>query len=469
MSLTKINPYPAAAAAIDKQVVENIFLDDIVSHDYSRNTKMALLICMKALHNKIEDDEDYWAEATGDEEWEKAQREALQKLGKKLKDEFRAKRARQKEEEEEDEAGEEQDEEEEEEEEDEESEEEEDDFEEEYDDEGEETEGSEESEESGDEESDDGSDWDSLFLLVHNMPTENDEPKSTARKRSLPRDDTPCPPPRPQPAKRQKLDPSVAPKAPVVQDSGEEEPKSVTRKRRLIAQQDADTPATEVPFPKRQRMDSPAVVANPNDEDREQEQAQEAKSSVPSEWLVPHREELENSQLPETLRGILGRLPVNELHYEAQSFLLNLKYFDPTDDALAKAAIDMGLRFSKTAKSSEYKIVFEHMMKHPIQAVMYNVCKEDEAQHILFWEKVRNVTGKEIPPERIKERRQKRAKREAEAMARFNARKAAEEAKRESQMLKEKYVSQIGEASKLPLKEKVGRWLAEIVKAEKKQ
>ncbi|KAM0416203.1 hypothetical protein ACHAPD_005118 [Fusarium lateritium] len=437
---------------------------------------MALLICMKALHNKIEDDEDYWAEATGDEEWGKAQKEAMQKLGKKLKDEFRAKRARQKEEEDEDEAGEEQKEDEEEEEDEEsEEEEEEEDFEEEYDDEGEETEGSEESEESGDEESDDGSDWDSLFLLVHNMPTENDEPKSTARKRSLPRDGTPCPPPRPQPAKRQKLDPSAASKAPVVQDSGEEEPKPVTRKRRLIAQQDTDTPATEVPFPKRQRIDSPAVVANPNDEDREQEQAQaqaqaqEAKSSVPSEWLAPHREELENSQLPETLRAILGRLPVNELHYEAQSFLLNLKYFDTTDDALAKAAIDMGLRFSKTAKSSEYKIVFEYIMKHPIQAVMYNVCKEDEAQHILFWEKVRNVTGKEIPPERIKERRQKRAKREAEAMARFNARKAAENAKRESQMLKEKYVSQIGEASKLPLKEKVGRWLAEIVKAEKKQ
>ncbi|KAG8667150.1 hypothetical protein FPOAC2_12304 [Fusarium poae] len=478
MAFTNINPYPAAAAAIDKQVVENIFLDDIINHDYSRNTKMALLVCMKALHNRIEDDEDYWAEATGDKEWEKAQKEARQKLARKLMDEFKAKRAnRQKEEEEEEEVGEEQeeDDDEDDEEEDEESEESEEDFEEEYDDEEEETEGSEESEESGDEESDDGSDWDSLFLLVHNMPTENDEPKSTARKRSLPRDDTPCPPPRPQPAKRQKLDPSAASKPPMVQDSGEEEPKPVTRKRRPITQQDADTPATEVPFPKRQRIDPPVMVANANDEDREEEQTQtqtqtqEAKSSVPSEWLAPHREELENSQLPEPLRGILGRLPVNELHYEAQTFLLSLKYSDPTDDALAKAAIDMGLRFSKTAKSSEYKIVFEHIMKHPIQAVMYNVCKEDEAQHILFWEKVRNVTGKEIPPERIKERRQKRAKREAEAMARFNARKAAEEAKRESQMLKEKYVCQIGESSKLPLKEKVGRWLAEIVKAEKKQ
>nr|CEG05390.1 unnamed protein product [Fusarium clavum]CEG05926.1 unnamed protein product [Fusarium clavum] len=107
-------------------------------------------------------------------------------------------------------------------------------------------------------------------------------------------------------------------------------------------------------------------------------------------------------------------------------------------------------------------------MRHPIQAVMYNACGADEAQHHLFWEKVRNVTGKEIPPERIKERRERRAQREAEAMARFKARKAAEEARKESRMLKEKYVSQIGEASKLPLKEKVGRWLAEIVQAEKK-
>ncbi|GKU04262.1 hypothetical protein FLAG1_06680 [Fusarium langsethiae] len=456
------NPYPAAAAAIDKQVVENIILDDIINHDYNPKTKIALLLYLKVMHDHIEDDEDYWAQVEGNEDWLKAQKEERYKIARAAVDAWKAKRdnCRQEEREEEEEE-----EDEEEDEESEEEEEEEEDFEEEYDDEEEETEESGESEESGDEESDDGSEWDSLFLLVHNMPTENDEPKATAQKRSSPRDDSPCPPPRPQPEKRQKLDPSAASKPPMVQDSGEDKPKPATRKRDLSIQQDADTPATEVPFPKRQRIDPPSVVANANDED--QDQAQEPKSSVPSEWLAPHREELQNSQLPEPLRGILGRLPVSELHLEAQAFLLGLKYFDPTDDALAKAAIDMGLRFSKTAKGSEYKIVFEHLMRHPIQAVMYNACREDEAHHILFWEKVRNVTGKEVPPERLKERRERRAKREAEAMARFNARKAAEEAKRESQMLKEKYVSQIGEASKLPLKEKVGRWLAEIVKAEK--
>ncbi|KAM0389689.1 hypothetical protein HYE67_006143 [Fusarium culmorum] len=459
------NPYPADVAGIDRQAVENMIFDDFVNHDYNRKTKITLLLCMQFLQDKISDDEDYWAQIEGNEEWEKAQKEARYKIARAAIDAWKAKRDNPKKEEEEEEEIEE----EAEEEEDEESEEEEEDYEEEYDDEEEETEESEGSEESGDEESDDGSDWDSLFLLVHNMPTENDEPKSTARKRSLPRDDTPCPPPRPQPAKRQRLDPSAASKAPMAQDSGNDEPKPATRKRGLIAQQNGDTPAAEVPFPKRQRMDPPALVANANDEDQEQEQGQETKSSVPSEWLAPHQEELQNSQLPEPLRGILGRLPVSELHREAQIFLLGLKYLDPADDALAKAAIDMGLRFSKTAKSSEYNIVLDNMLKHPIQAVMYNCCREDETYHTFFWGKIRSVTGRDVPPERIRERRERRAKREAEAMARFNARKAAEEAKRESQMLKEKYVSQIGEASKLPLREKVGRWLAEIVKAEKQQ
>jgi hypothetical protein len=386
----------------------------------------------------------------GNEEWERAQLEARRKIAREAMDAFKARRDNPHQEEEDEEEYD--------------DEEEEEDFEEEYDDEEEETEESEESEESEDEASDDGSEWDSLFLLVHNMPAENDEPKFNARKRSIPRDDSPCPPPMLQPAKRQKPDPSASSKTLRVQDSGKDEPKPATRKRGLIAQE--DTPATEVPFPKRQRID--ASVANANEGDDAEMKEQEAKSSVPSEWLAPHQVELQNSQLPGSLRCILGRLPVSELHHEAQAFILSLKCLDPSYDALAKAAIDMGLRFSKTAKSSEYKIVFQHMTRHPIQAVMYNTCKEDEAQHILFWEKVQNITGKEIPPERIKERRERRAKREAEAMARFNARKAAEEAKRESQMLKEKYVSQIGEASKLPLKEKVGRWLAEIVQAEKK-
>ncbi|KAL4729440.1 hypothetical protein ACLX1H_003860 [Fusarium chlamydosporum] len=454
-------------------MVEDMFLEDLVNNDYDQATQLALLTVMVAIQGEMSDvrisksripglsmelgtnyfQDEYYAEHEGDEEWEEAQK-AERATMEKLKSE----RNKGKEVEVEDEEEEEEDEEEEEEEEEE-------DFEEEYDDEEEETEESEEFEKSEDEESDEGSEWDSLFLLVHNMPAENEEPKLAKRKLILSRDDSPCPPPRPQPAKRQKLDPTTASNAPEAQNSGKYEPTPVTRKRSLITQD--DTPATEVPFTKRQKIDPSAVTKTNETEDTEKEH--ETKSSVPSEWLAPHQKELQNTQLPGHLRALLGRLPVSELHREAQAFILGLKYLDPTYEALAKAAIDMGLRFSKTARNSEYKIVFQHMMKHPIQAVMYNACKQDEAQHILFWEKVQNVTGKEIPPERIKERREKRAKREAEAMARFNARKAAEEANRESQKLKEKYVSQIGEASKLPLKDKVANWLAEIVKAEGEQ
>ncbi|RBR21540.1 uncharacterized protein FIESC28_04808 [Fusarium coffeatum] len=451
MSILPRDALPSVAG-IDQQMIEDIVLDDIVNHDYDRTTKLTLLAVMMLVQDEISDEEYYAQE--DDESFQRKNQAELRKIGETAKQRFREEREAEKRRKEEGL-------EEEEEEDEEEEEEEEEEFEEEYDDEEEETEESEEEEESETEESDDGSEWDSLFLLVHNMPVENEEPKSIVRKRSLPRDDSPCPPPRPQAAKRQKIDPLAASKAPVVQDSGKDAPTPVTRKRGLITTQD-ETPATEVPLTKRQRL-----APSANEKDDADLKGQETRSLVPSEWLAP-QEELQNTQLPAYLQGLLGRLPISELHPEAQEFILGLNYSDPSYEDMAKTGIDMGLRFSKTAKTSEYKIVFHHMMRHPIQAVMYNACRADEAQHHLFWEKVRNVTGKEIPPERIKERRERRAQREAEAMARFKARKAAEEARKESRMLKEKYVSQIGEASKLPLKEKVGRWLAEIVQAEKK-
>ncbi|RGP74242.1 hypothetical protein FLONG3_6154 [Fusarium longipes] len=445
MSMLPSNIYPPSAG-IENQVIENIILDSIARAEQRR--KLALLAVLTAYQDRMADEESS-SEEDSDGEREREQLEGRRKVAKEAIEAFRARRDNpQREQEEED------------------DEDDEDEEEEEYDDDEEETEESEESEESEDEASDDGSEWDSLFLLVHNMPAENDEPKSSTRKRSLPRDDSPYPPPRPESSKRQRLlDPSAS-KLPQVQVAGNDKPRPITRKRGLVSQE--DTPATEVPFPKRQKVDASATATNGDEGDDTEMKEQEAKSSVPSEWLAPHQEELQNSQLPGPLRSMLGRLPVSELHREAQAFLLSLDYVNGIWYDLAKAAIDMGLRFSKTAKSSEYAIVFQDMTKHPLHAVAYMACKEDKFRHVLFWEKVQEVIGKEMPPERIKERRERRAKREAEAMARFNARKAAEEAKRESQQLKEKHVSQIGEASKLPLREKVGRWLADIVQAEKK-
>ncbi|KAF4969597.1 hypothetical protein FSARC_3176 [Fusarium sarcochroum] len=267
-----------------------------------------------------------------------------------------------------------------------------------------------EEEDDDDDEDDDypeGSMWDDLLLLVNGMPTENDEPKPINRKRSLPRDETPCPPPRDQSTKRQRIDTSA--------------------------------------------------VSNP------------LHAQGPATTKLSASPSLHNSQLSTRLRSLLQGIPITELHPGAQTFLLDLSWFIPGAEDMAKAAIDMGLRFSKTAKKNEYSIVFQHMLRNPLEAVMYNACQDDEAQHILFWEKVQKMTGKEIPLERIKARREARAKREAECTARWRARQAqADAAKVTYQTLKERFVKQVGESTKLPLNERVSKWLAEIVPPQKK-
>ncbi|KAJ4270188.1 hypothetical protein NW762_001864 [Fusarium torreyae] len=362
MSWYPKNPYPEGSG-INSQLIENIVIEDIIKHDLrdsERADLAALLTVMIAAQHEEEAstsyeyyDEDEDVEGYEDEE----------------------------------EYDEDEDEEEEEDEQDDEEEEDEDDEDDDY--------------------PDEGSMWDDLLMLVHNMPTENDESKPINRKRSLPCDETPCAPLRDQSTKRQRIDTSAASKP-------------------LHAQGPATT----------------QLSASPS---------------------------LRNSQLSTRLRSLLQGLPITEIHPGAQTFLLDLSWFIPGAEDMAKAAIDMGLRFSKTAKKNEYSIVFQHMIRNPLEAVMYNACQEDEAQHILFWEKVQKMTGKEIPPERIKERREARNKREAEATARWRARQAQEDAaKKTYQTLKERFVKQVGEATKLPLNERVTKWLTEIVPVQKK-
>ncbi|KAG5658306.1 hypothetical protein KAF25_010487 [Fusarium avenaceum] len=290
-------------------------------------------------------------------------------------------------------------------------------FEEDYDDDEEDEE--EEESESEEESEYDTNEWASLFLLVNGMPTENEESKSLTRKRSSTYDEASCPPPQAPAAKRQRMEPSIA--------------------SRVVRTQDTET----------KEMDMP--------------------SSVPSEWLSAPQPNLRNSQLPAPLRTLLQGTPISELHQEAQAFLLALDYLAPGANDMGKAAIDMGIRFSKTARKNEYSIVLKHMLNSPLQAVMYNACRDEEAQHILFWEKVQSVTGRDIPPERIKDRRERCEKRKAEFLAISRARQAEEEAKKKTyQNLKERFVKQIGEATKLPLDEKVSKWLSEIVPVQRK-
>ncbi|KAF5722771.1 hypothetical protein FMUND_2420 [Fusarium mundagurra] len=269
---------------------------------------------------------------------------------------------------------------------------------------------------------DDVSSYGSLRFLVLDMPVENTEPEPITRKRALSRDETPCPPPR-NPAKRQKM----------------------------------DTSAVSEP-PKPQGPETKERAASP---------------SARPEWQQYGGKEIPKSLIPRIVRSALLGTPLHALHPEAQSFLMAINFDLPGSKELACAVIDMGLRFSKTATRSEYNIVFKELVESHGRVSMYNSAHNNfEAQHKLFWNKVKKHTGKPVPPERLVEHQARKQRRIAESRARSRALHAEENAKKLAlqKKLKEQFAKKMseGEAKKLPLDERVKKWLKEIVPVQKK-
>nr|RBQ96802.1 hypothetical protein FVER53263_06283 [Fusarium verticillioides] len=268
---------------------------------------------------------------------------------------------------------------------------------------------------------DDMSSYGSLRFLVLDMPVENAEPELITRKRALSREETPCPSSR-NPAKRQKMDPSAVSEPPKPQASETQEP---------------------------------------------------ASPSVRPEWQQYGGKEIPKSLIPRIVRSALLGTPLHALHPEAQSFLMAINFDLPGSKELACAVIDMGLRFSKTATRSEYNIVFKELVESHGRVAMYNSAHNNfEAQHKLFWNKVKKHTGKPVPPERLVEHDARKRRQLAENRARSRALLAEQNAKKLAlqKKLKEEFAKKMseGEAKKLPLDERVKKWLKEIVPVQKK-
>ncbi|KAG5753253.1 hypothetical protein H9Q70_004099 [Fusarium xylarioides] len=269
---------------------------------------------------------------------------------------------------------------------------------------------------------DDVSSYGSLRFLVLDMPVENAEPEPITRKRALSREETPCPPPR-NPAKRQKMDTSAV---------------------------------SELPKP--QVSETKDRAASP---------------SARPEWQQYGGKEIPKSLIPRIVRSALLGTPLHTLHPEAQSFLMAINFDLPGSKELACAVIDMGLRFSKTATRSEYNIVFKELVESHGRVSMYNSAHNNfEQQHKIFWNKVKKHTGKPVPPERLVEHQARKRRRIAEMYARNRALHAEENAKKLAlqKKLKEQFAKKMseGEAKKLPLDERVKKWLKEIVPVQKK-
>ncbi|KAF4976990.1 hypothetical protein FZEAL_6410 [Fusarium zealandicum] len=289
-----------------------------------------------------------------------------------------------------------------------------------------------------DEEEEDGF-WDGS---VSQMKKSELEPEPISRKRGVPPDETPCPAPK-------------------------DEPQAQPRKR--------------------QRVDSPAEAENSSLVEHRPAPGKTIKIRVPSSenWQQSYNFQHNNSHLHPVLQESLHTARISLLHPAAQRFLLRMNCDAVGATDLAEAVVDMGIRFSKVANDEEYDIVFDDIDIEHSRSVTYTpavayTARVEALRHLFFWKRVQIVTGRPIPPDphgpMREERRREREKKEQERRAKENGKipgpllsQAGVPANRKPVgMLKASSIKEIDEKTKLPLDERVRKWLSDVVSSESK-
>ncbi|KAJ3522391.1 hypothetical protein NM208_g12878 [Fusarium decemcellulare] len=279
----------------------------------------------------------------------------------------------------------------------------------------------EEDEEDDEDDIDDEEDsWDDDIFPVEEVTQPKPEP--IARKRSVPHDETPRPAPKDQPQaqpmKRQRVDLPGAANKPTVQST----PKPQEKKK-------ADPPATS------------------------------------NGWKPVYTGKTDNAHLPPLLRRTLHGTPMTMIHPAVEKALLAIDCDAAGAEDLANAFIDMGLRFGRVATTAEYDIVLSQLVNDYRDPIRYNGINE-YFKHRFFWKKIQRVTGRELPPDPHEEFRKEREKKLEEERA--AARRVALAKEKARPALKASFVKEVDEKTKLPLNERVKKWLEDIVTSENK-
>ncbi|KAL6353499.1 hypothetical protein LRP88_13994 [Fusarium phalaenopsidis] len=269
------------------------------------------------------------------------------------------------------------------------------------------------------------------------------------------------------------------------EEEDEEDPSSVeqpqpTGRKRTLPRNDAQIPVPQ----KRQRIDpTPAVHPQPPppQEVKRPETPPEAKN-----WMPTSMGSADNSHRHPVLQAALRKAPITYARPVAQTFLQELDCDKLGALDVAKAVFDMGIRYSKMASDDEFNIVFYVTLANPRDAVRYNIGTPSE-KHMIFWGRVQRITHRDIPPDPFKtpvkqpERKAEvkpepkvttmrtvpapvKEKAEPKPAARRVAAPAPAPAREKPRgNLKASLIKEVDEKTKIPLNERVRKWLDEVI------
>lgn len=247
---------------------------------------------------------------------------------------------------------------------------------------------------------------------------------------------------------------------------------------------------TQNPAPqKRQRIDLATLAA------RSQPRAgtpPEAKDWMPTALAnFP----ADNSHRHPVLQAALRKSPIEYARPVAQIFLQKMDFDKDGALEVAKAVFDMGIRYSRMASDNEFNIAFCVTLANPRDAVKYNISTPSE-KHLLFWSRIQRITHRQIPADPLKvpakePERKAEVKPEPNVTARrmvpapapapapameraeprpVAARRAPAPAPAPASVrekprgnLKASLIKEVDEKTKIPLNEKVRKWLDDVV------
>lgn len=193
----------------------------------------------------------------------------------------------------------------------------------------------------------------------------------------------------------------------------------------------------------------------------------------------------DNSHRHPVLQAALRKAPITYARPVAQTFLEELDCDKLGALDVAKAVFDMGIRYSKMASDDEFNIVFYVTLANPRDAVRYNIGTPSE-KHTIFWGRVQRITHRAIPPDPFKtpvkapERKTEvkpqprvttrtvpapvKEKVEPKPAARRVAAPAPAPAREKPRgNLKASLIKEVDEKTKIPLNERVRKWLDEVI------
>ncbi|KAM5347907.1 hypothetical protein ACJ41O_007731 [Fusarium nematophilum] len=296
------------------------------------------------------------------------------------------------------------------------------------------------------EEEEDSEFWDNTL-----SPIKDNELEPTTKKRAAPHDETPCPAPRgeaqTQARKRQRLDPAAA--------TSEQQPPTTAAKDEAKGQQ-------QQAAAKRQRVPAPPPPA----------------AAAASSDKRVFKED--NSHLHPTLQMMLHGVSLSVAHPAAQKFLLRMDCDAINAIDLAKAVFDMGIRFSKTATAGEFDMVFRHLGESYVNPIRY-FASNSTAKHRFFWKKIEAATGKPMPPDQLANSTRNDARLPPDAQvvppvappgqpkqpgpgpAQRRVGLSSARHRPSGTLLKAEFIKEVDETTKLPLNERVRKWLDDIV------